>query len=164
MNVLELSPPYVASIRPEATLAEAAAMLDEHDCGILPVVDDHHRVVGVLTDRDICMALAAHPTSAARASVGTVMATGVHSVGPNDTPTQAMRLMRAHHVHRLPITTPEGVLEGILSLNDLALAAHGAQEGELRGPTLEEVGLTLKALCAHRRREEVLPREQLIRI
>ncbi len=164
MNIRELSPPYVASIRPDATLAEAAAVLDEHDCGILPVVDADYRVVGVLTDRDICMALAAHPTSVARMPVASVMATEVHRVGPNDTPTQAMRLMRTHHVHRLPITTPEGVLEGILSLNDLALAARSAQEVDRRGPTLEEVGLTLKALCAHRRREEVLPREQLIRI
>lgn len=164
MTIRELSPTYVASCRPEATLASAAALLDEHDCGILPVVDDAYRVIGVLTDRDICMALAAHPASAARLSVREVMNTEVHVIGANDTPTQALRAMRTHHVHRLPITTSEGVLEGILSLNDLALAAQDGSVEYRSGPTLTEVALTLKALCAHRRRQEFLPREQVIRI
>jgi CBS domain-containing protein len=164
MNIRELSPSYVASCRPESTLASAAALLDEHDCGILPVVDDTYRVIGVLTDRDICMALAAHPTSAAGQSVREVMTTEVHTIGANDTPAQAMRAMRTHHVHRLPITTSDGVLEGILSLNDLALAAQDVHEDGRPGPTLTEVALTLKALCAHHRRHESVPKEHLIRI
>lgn len=164
MNIRELSPSYVASCRPEATLASAAALLDEHDCGILPVVDDAYRVVGVLTDRDICMALAAHPTSAAGQCVRDVMSTEVRTIGANDTPAQAMRAMRSHHVRRLPITTADGTLEGILSLNDLAMAAQEVHPDGRPGPTLTEVALTLKALCAHHRRHELVPRDQLIRI
>ena len=164
MSIRELSPTYVASCRPEATLASAAALLDEHDCGILPVVDDAYRVIGVLTDRDICMALAAHPTTAARLSVREVMRTEVHVIGANDTPAQALRAMRTHHVHRLPITTSDGILEGILSLNDLALSAQEVHEDGRPGPTLTEVALTLKALCAHHLRQEQVPRAQLIRI
>jgi CBS domain-containing protein len=164
MNVLELSPSYVASCRPEATLASAAALLDEHDCGILPVVDDAYRVIGVLTDRDICMAFAAHPTSAARLSVREAMSREVHGIGSHDTPAQAMRAMRTHHVHRLPIMTSDGILEGIISLNDLALAAQDSHPDGRPGPTLTEVALTLKALCAHRRHHDAGPMDQLIRI
>ncbi|HJV23572.1 MAG TPA: CBS domain-containing protein [Holophagaceae bacterium] len=164
MSIRELSPTYVASCRPDATLASAAALLDEHDCGILPVVDDAYRVIGVLTDRDICMALAAHPSSVPQLRVRDVMSPEVHCIGANDTPAQAMRAMRTHHVHRLPITTADGVLEGILSLNDLALAAQEVHEDGRPGPTLTEVALTLKALCAHHRRNDIVPKEQLIRI
>lgn len=164
MSIRELSPSYVASCRSEATLASAAALLDEHECGILPVVDDAYRVVGVLTDRDICMALASHPATAARQSVGEVMSREVHTIGANDTPAQALRAMRSHHVRRLPITTSNGTLEGILSLNDLAMAAQDIHEDGRTGPTLTEVALTLKALCAHHRRHEIAPKDQLIRI
>ncbi|HJV88766.1 MAG TPA: CBS domain-containing protein [Holophagaceae bacterium] len=164
MSIRDLSPTYVASCRPEATLASAAALLDEHDCGILPVVDDAYHVIGVLTDRDICMSLAAHPATVAQLRVQDVMSTEVHCIGANDTPAQAMRAMRTHHVHRLPITASDGVLEGILSLNDLALSAQEVHEDGRPGPTLTEVALTLKALCAHHRRHDIIPREQLIRI
>ncbi len=164
MSIRDLSPTYVASCRPAATLASAAALLDEHDCGILPVVDDAHRVIGVLTDRDICMALAAHPTSIGTLRVLDVMSTEVHAIGANDTAAQAMRIMRTQHVHRLPITTSDGILEGILSLNDLALAAQESHSESRPGPTLTEVALTLKALCAHHRCHEMVPRELLMHL
>lgn len=149
MLVRELSPTYVASCRPDTNLATAAALLWEHDCGILPVVDDAYKVLGVLTDRDICMAVATRNETASRLVAREVMSQGVHSVAAGDTAAQALKIMRKHHVRRLPITTAEGILEGIVSLNDLFLAAKPPKEGALESPSYEDLIQTMKAICGH---------------
>lgn len=151
MKVREITPPYVASCRPDTNLAAAAALFWEHDCGFLPVVDETYRVVGVLTDRDVCMAVATRPKLASEILVRDVMISPVHTIAANDTATQAMRVMRGHHIRRLPVTTADGVLEGVISLNDLTLAAHERKNESPRPPTYEEISLTLKTLCAHSR-------------
>lgn len=162
MKVRELAPTYVASCRPETNLAAAAALFWEHDCGFLPVVNETYKVVGVLTDRDICMALATRNKLASELQVQDVMISPVHTIAPGDTATQAMRVMRDHHVRRLPVTTADGVLEGVISLNDLALAAHERKDEFPSPPTYEEVTLTLKSLCAHAHSKKPKAGEQLV--
>src|SRR5947207_13943515 len=66
----------VESARPESTLAEAAAVMWRRDCGIAPVTDEGGRAVGVVTDRDICMALSMRGQRAAEVRVSVVMAQG----------------------------------------------------------------------------------------
>lgn len=162
MKVRELAPPYVASCHPDTNLAAAAALFWEHDCGFLPVVDEAYKVVGVLTDRDVCMACATRNRLASDLLVRDVMISPVHTIAPGDTATQAMRVMRGHHVRRLPVTTASGVLEGVVSLNDLALAAHERKDEFPSPPTYEEISLTLKALCAHTRAQKAAPTAQLV--
>lgn len=150
MNVRELCPPYVASCRPETSLAAVAGLMREHDCGILPVVDEHHRLRGVLTDRDLCMALASTDCPASDLLARDVMTTPVSCVRFDDTAAHALKVMRQHRVRRLPVTEEDGVLGGILSLNDLVLAAGESKGTKLVSPTYEEVMRTLKALCERR--------------
>lgn len=164
MKVREIAPSYVASCRPETNLAAAAALFWEHDCGFLPVVDEHYRVLGVLTDRDVCVALATRNQRASELQVRDVMIAPVHTIAPGDTATQAMRVMRNHHVRRLPVTTADGVLEGVITLNDLALAAHERKDEHPNPPTYEEITLTLKSLCAHARSKTVTTKDQLVSI
>lgn len=164
MIVRELCPLYVASCAPEATLAAAAGLLWEHDCGILPVVDGDHRILGVLTDRDICMALATRDCPASLVLVKDVMTTPVHSVMFEDSAAQALRIMREHHVRRLPVTDGTGVLEGILSINNLVLAASEPKAFQPFSPNYREVMATLKSLCARPRLElRETPRQELIK-
>jgi CBS domain-containing protein len=150
MNVRELCPSYVASCRPDADLATAAALMREHDCGILPVVEDHHRLLGVLTDRDICMALTSTGCQATDLLARDVMTTPVYCVRFDDTAAHALKVMRQHRVRRLPVTEEDGTLGGILSLNDLVLAAGESKGTKLVSPTYEEVMRTLKTLCERR--------------
>lgn len=164
MNVRDLAPPYVATCRPDTNLAAAGALFWEHDCGFLPVVDEAYKVVGVLTDRDVCMALATRNQLASDILVREVMISPVFTIGPRDTATQAMRIMRGNHVRRLPVTTSDGVLEGVISLNDLALAAHERRDEIPSPPTYEEISLTLKFLCAHSRTKKISTGEQLVTI
>lgn len=149
MLIRELSPTYVASCHLDASLTEAAALMKEHDCGILPVVDESYKVLGVLTDRDICMAVTSRNILASALRARDVMSTTIHSIGAGDTAAQALRVMRKHHVRRLPITTPDGVLEGIVSLNDLFLAVKPLGGSQLGSPSHEDLIQTMKAICAH---------------
>jgi CBS domain-containing protein len=54
----------VRTCRPETNLAEAVRDMWEGDCGALPVVSDEGRVIGMITDRDVCIAVATRGGSA----------------------------------------------------------------------------------------------------
>jgi CBS domain-containing protein len=145
----ELATHNPAYCQPDTTLATAASLLWEYDCGILPVVDKDWRVLGVLTDRDICLALATRNESPSQVTAKEVMHTPAFTISARGTANQALRLMREHKVRRLPVVDSEGRLEAVLSFNDLALAAHPS--GTIPGPDVsnEEVLATLKVFCAH---------------
>src|SRR5947199_9628145 len=91
------------SARPESTLAEAAAVMWRRDCGIVPVTDEGGRVVGVVTDRDICMALSMRGQRAAEVRVSEVMARGVETCTPVDDVREALEAMARRQVRRLPV-------------------------------------------------------------
>lgn len=57
MEVRDVMTKTVASCHPETNLAAAGALMWETDCGVLPVVDERRKVSGVITDRDVCIAL-----------------------------------------------------------------------------------------------------------
>ena len=58
MKIQNIMTTNVASCSPDTNLAAAAGLLWDYDCGSLPVVDRERKVVGVITDRDLCMAAA----------------------------------------------------------------------------------------------------------
>ena len=124
------------------TLAAAAHLLWSSDCGILPVVDGE-KLVGVVTDRDMYIALATRDKPASQVTVGDVAAARVLACGPDDDVHVALETMPSQRVRRLPVTQ-DSALVGIISLNDLVLAA-----GADKAVRNEEVVATLKAICAH---------------
>lgn len=146
MLVNELSTRNVVSCLPETDLASVASLLWDHDCGILPVVDSNRNVIGVLTDRDICMALATRDRLASQLSARDVMSANVHTIHETDTTSAALKTMRLNRVRRLPITAEDGRLKGILSMNDLILASKADKSGS---PTYEEVVTAMKGICGH---------------
>src|SRR5687768_12671334 len=107
--------------RPEDSLAAAAAVMWRKDCGVVPVVDEGGRIVGVLTDRDICMALATRPQTASEVSVAGVMSREVLSCKATDDIRDALEIMRGGQLRRLPVLDSEGRLAGILSVSDIVL-------------------------------------------
>src|SRR5690242_11310459 len=90
------------------SLAEAAKVMWDADCGVLPVLKDGQEVVGLITDRDICMALAMRDSSPTTISAEEVITGDVYSVAPEDDVKKALELMREHQVRRLPVINPEG--------------------------------------------------------
>ena len=105
------------------TLAEAAAVMWRRDCGAVPVVDEERRVVGVVTDRDICMALATRGQLASEVKVGDVMTGPARTCTTVDDVREALDVMKGAQLRRLPVVDGAGRLAGILSVNDIILHA-----------------------------------------
>ena len=143
MKVKDVMTPEPRTCAPSTNLAEAAALMLDADCGILPVVDDNGKLVGVVTDRDMYIALATRNALAAQLTVGDVARSQVFTCGPDDELHAALKTMREQHVRRLPVDGFGGTVAGIVSMNDILLAAGGKGLGNA-----EIVG-TFQAICAH---------------
>jgi CBS domain-containing protein len=124
-------------------LAAAAALMLDGDCGILPVVEDE-KLVGVVTDRDLYIALATRNKRASEITVHEVVQTPVYTCGPDDDIQAALETMKQHCVRRLPVEGFGGTLMGIISMNDIVLASGP------RKPVHDvDVVSALQAICAH---------------
>ena len=127
--------------RPGDSMSCAATLMWEHDCGCLPVVDDGGHVVGMITDRDVCMAACFQGKPLSELRVESAMANQVITCLVGDTPQDAERLMQQAQVRRLPVLGLDNLLVGVVSLNDLARAAGGHN-----GITPESIEATLAAV------------------
>jgi CBS domain-containing protein len=138
-----------ASIRPERALSLAAQLMWDRDCGALPVVDESGKVIGMITDRDICMATWSQGRAPSAIFVAEVMSPDVVCCGPGDTISRAESIMRANQLRRLPVADPQGQLVGILSLADIARAAHVKLKlGSDPGIAVDGLVATLAEICA----------------
>lgn len=149
MKVEELMTRIVATCDPDDTLEDAAAVMRDHDCGVVPVVRDDGRVIGVVTDRDICMAALETGQQLASIPVPSAMSRAVLVCMPDDDVRHAEEQMRRAQVRRLPVTDAERRIVGILSMNDIALAAEHPRSNGIDRIQLQEVGHTLAAISEH---------------
>ena len=146
MRVSEVMTPTAKAIWLTESLADAARLMWDNDCGVLPVINDGRKVIGMITDRDICMALGMRDTNPSSISVEEVMNGRVYSVNADDDIDEALTAMQEHKVRRLPVLNAEGDLEGIVSMNDIVLHAKATKAGPLAYP---EVVKTYQAICEH---------------
>ena len=113
------------SCTPHHDLSHAAMIMWRRDCGIVPVVESgSNKLIGVITDRDICMATATKGKSPASINVGEVMNKKPVSCLPGDEVKTALRRMAEAQVRRIPVTDTQGNLRGMITLNDLLLHAE----------------------------------------
>jgi CBS domain-containing protein len=122
MNVGELCNREVILAYRDTRLVEAARLMREHHVGSLVVVVDRlsERVpVGILTDRDIVVAVIAKELDPRTLTAGEVMSRELFSVREEDGIADALRLMRERGIRRLPVLTHSGALAGIVTIDDL---------------------------------------------
>ncbi|MBI4365090.1 MAG: CBS domain-containing protein [Candidatus Latescibacteria bacterium] len=151
LHVSDLMVRNVESCTPASDLTAAAMVMWRRDCGIVPVIDEPgERTVGVITDRDICMAVATRGRPASQISVGEVMSHEVFCCRPEDTLVSALDAMRTSKVRRLPVTDAEGRLRGMLSLNDVVIHTRALDSGRDAEPRVADVIQTLRAISEHR--------------
>lgn len=124
MNVKDVMTREVRSVRTTDRLDAAARVMWEHDCGLCPVVDASNVLVGVVTDRDLCMASYTQGRALGELPVGAVMARGLRTCKPDDSLVQALGVLQQAQVHRLPVVDARGALVGVLSVSDLARCAQ----------------------------------------
>lgn len=148
MRVKEIMTPDPKAIWLTGSLADAAQLMWENDCGVLPVIKDGRKVVGLITDRDICMATAVRQANPAGISVEKVMTGEVYSVNSEEDVAHALQTMQEHKIRRLPVLNSIGELEGILSMNDIVLKASEAN-GKAAQIGFGDVVRTYQSICQH---------------
>jgi CBS domain-containing protein len=153
MNISQIMKPDVEVCAPDDNLAAAASRMWDCDIGCLPVLDGAGEVVGIVTDRDICMAALTRGQPLRDIPVSVAMAKEVLSCSPEATLVEAEEVMRSGQVRRLPVIDSDGSLVGIVSLNDLALLAEREIGRKSRDLSAQEVTATLAAICTPRRAE-----------
>ena len=142
-------------------LAAAAMIMWRNDCGVVPVViEPHRKVIGLLTDRDICMAAGTKHRAACDISVGEVMSSEVITCREADDVRDVLRRMREHRVRRLPVLNEKGELQGIVAINDLVLAAEEDRIRQSEAGLAEDVLATLRDICEHRAETGQVTRSQ----
>jgi CBS domain-containing protein len=151
MTIEALMTRDVRYCRPDHTLDYAAAQMWDRDCGCVPVcVDDGEpRVIGMLTDRDICMAALFQGRPLHELKVADAMSREIRVSKLHDRPEDVELLMREVKVRRVPVTDEAGGLVGIVSLADFARAARGPRtsRGGTESVAERDVGHTLGAIC-----------------
>ena len=146
MKVVELMTRHPGACEPTNSLDEVASLLQQHDCGALPVVESAGAgsVIGMITDRDVCMAALREGKALAEIHVQDAMTQGAATVHPDDDVEEAAHRMREGRVRRLPVVDGGGALVGMLSLGDLAQAGEDVRPG-LVSETLTAVSIPTAA-------------------
>lgn len=145
MKIAQLMTRDVKTCRQTDTLDVAARLMWDYDLGAVPVTDDLGQVVGIVTDRDACMAALMQSQPLHRMPCSIAMTNHVVTCQPDDTDLAVARLMAKNKIRRVPVVDDAQRPIGMVSLNDLALAMS-----RNRGVAATEIAGTLAAICEHR--------------
>lgn len=150
MNVQAImtSSPFFATR--QATVSEIAKIMAEHEIGVVPIVDEAHRVLGILTDRDVCKAIATTNCAACEIPALGLASKPVITCEPEEELESALKTMRHYHIRRLPVVDKEGKLQGILSIDDVVLRSEEAMETSHSAVSFGDAVRTLKAIYGER--------------
>lgn len=129
MLIQDVMSTSVQTCRSHESLNVAAQKMWEAEIGAVPVLDDKQRVVGMITDRDICMAAHMQGRLLSDLIVAESMSRSLVTCSPTDTIAHAEQLMREHGVRRLPVVVNRRVV-GIVSVTDLARAVARSHRGQ----------------------------------
>jgi CBS domain-containing protein len=121
---------------PFSTVLEAVMIFRDADCGAVPVLDNG-KPVGILTDRDVALALAEHPDLATR-SVSDIMTEGVVSVLPDASLTEVEAIFAQHGIRRVLVVDADDRLVGIISWADIAPWASDPEVGRVVSNVVEQ--------------------------
>jgi CBS domain-containing protein len=129
MKVRDIMTRDVVSGQKEMDIGSAAKLMLEGGFGTLPVIDEHGKLAGIITDRDIAMAAALRQRNASHIGVHEALRQTVFTCFAEDDILTALKQMQKARVRRLPVLGEEGHLTGIVSVDDIALRAVGQPDG-----------------------------------
>ena len=121
-SILDQKGSAVETAGVDDTLGQAAARLRDRGIGALVVTHDGVTIVGILSERDVVSAVAAHGASALGRSIGSVMTSDVVTCVPSDSVEHLMGLMTDRRIRHVPVVDPDGRLAGIVSIGDVVKA------------------------------------------
>jgi CBS domain-containing protein len=150
MKVKEICTPGVRTCRRGSTLAEVASIMWESDCGAVPIVDHEGKPCGIITDRDVCMALGTQDRFASSTMVQDVVGRTTFACSSEDDIERALEIMGREQVRRLPVMDGDGRVIGILSLNDVILGVDLLSGRGRPDPLVRKVLATIRDVNVHR--------------
>jgi CBS domain-containing protein len=128
----------VQSFGPDTNVRSVIEAMSTHDCGIVPVVNERGETIGVVTDRDVSLALGRWDVPPSTLVARSIMTQPVVGCSPEDDCIGALLTMERHRVRRLPVLGVGGVLLGIVSIDDIVRwAARAPISDPLRVAVLE---------------------------
>jgi CBS domain-containing protein len=145
MKVIDVMTGTAFYCSPHTNLGSAAELLWNQNCGILPIVDNQ-KVVGVVTDRDLFIALGTRNRLPAEITVGEVSSGTVHLCYADEDIHTALETMAREKVRRLPVINRKGILQGVLSMDDIVIRAEPRKPGVLSELSYEDVMGALKKI------------------
>ena len=148
MRVHEVLTGDVAVLPPGASASEAARIMWERDCGVVPIVGPEGQPIGIVTDRDLCMASYTRGQNLHAFTVGTVMSRGPITCRPSESVHDAEARMASAKVRRLLVVDDRGFLVGLVSLGDLARARRARGVRRAAEHLFAGVATTLAAISA----------------
>ena len=148
MRVRDVMKSRPATCRPQDTLAQAGRLMSRIGCGALPVIGEGGDLRGILTDRDVCGSLSRASGSPAKLTVAEAMTREVFACSVEDEIETALEMMKQHRVRRLPVVDGARNVLAMLSLDDIAVAAHASADA-VSDITWAQVGEALKAISQH---------------
>jgi CBS domain-containing protein len=132
--------------QPESNLGSATELMWNANCGFLPVQSADGKVIGVITDRDVCIALGTRNCPAGEVSVGQVMSGKLYSCAPDDDIHTALQTMMEARIRRLPVMAQNGTLVGVLSMDDILFRAEPRSSGKEPELSSDEVVRTFRSI------------------
>jgi CBS domain-containing protein len=150
VKVKEIMSADVTSCGPNATLVAAAGVMRGYNCGTLAVIGGGGKVIGMITDRDICLAVSKKDNDVSRIKVSEVISGKVYACAPTDDVKDALKTMRKKKAPGLPVVDGAGALKGILSIDYILLHARKAKGKKSRKLSYKDAARTFQAICKPR--------------
>ena len=106
---------------PSDTAERAAKIMRDADAGVVPIIENEQsrKVIGIVTDRDLCMNIIAEGRDPRTTQVHESMTTTVVSCSPQDSVDKATELMRENQIRRIPVVDEQHQLLGIVAIADI---------------------------------------------
>jgi CBS domain-containing protein len=130
MQVQEIMTTAVECCKPSDTAHKAAEFMREADSGVVPVLasENDPTVIGIVTDRDLCMEVVAAGRNPDEVRVEQCMTRQVVTCRPEDDVERAADIMAEKQIRRLPVVNDKGLLVGIVSLADISQSSRSSAE------------------------------------
>lgn len=142
MRVSDVMTPAVECTQPDATLREAAELMRDLDCGVLPVCGDSDQLVGMITDRDMAVRAIAEGSHPDTTRVREVMTPDVIYCYDDISIEEAEHIMQQRQIRRLVVLDRNKQLAGIVSLGDLAIRTSDREQvGDVLHDVSEPAGI-----------------------
>lgn len=135
MQIREVMSKNVQVINSARNIREAASVMEEIDCGALPV-EENDKMIGMITDRDIAIRVVAHNKDPETTTVSEAMSSGIQYCFDEDSVGEVAEKMKQEQHRRIPVVNKEKKLVGIVSLGDLALKSG---DEDINSETLKAV-------------------------